>query len=102
MISLRMYKILVAAIIQCVRKVPVHLGYGTYIWLPVWKLQLKFGTHCSFRNRPGSSVGTATDYGLDGSGIESRLGRAFSHTSRPALPSPPQPPVQWVPGLSRG
>jgi hypothetical protein len=27
---------------------------------------------------PGSSVGIATDYGLDGPGIESRLGRRFS------------------------
>ena len=32
-----------------------------------------------------SSVGIATRYGLDGPEIESR-----------------QPPVQWVPGLSRG
>jgi hypothetical protein len=47
-----------------------------------------------------SSVGTATGYGLDGPGIESRWGRDFSHTSRPALWLT-QPPVQWVPGLSR-
>jgi hypothetical protein len=27
--------------VQCVRKVAVHLGYGTYIWLSVSKLPLK-------------------------------------------------------------
>jgi hypothetical protein len=48
-----------------------------------------------------SSVGIATRYGLDGSGIESRWGRDFPHVSRPAL-GPTQPPVQWVPGLSWG
>jgi hypothetical protein len=50
---------------------------------------------------PGSSVGTATGYGLDGSGIEFRWGRDTPHMSRPAL-GPTQPPVQWVPGLSWG
>ena len=48
-----------------------------------------------------SSVGTATGYGLDGPGIESRWGRDFLHLSRPSL-GPTQPPVQWVLGLSRG
>ena len=33
---------------------------------------------------PGSSVGIATDYGLDGPGIESRWGEIF-RPSRPAL-----------------
>jgi hypothetical protein len=52
-------------------------------------------------NRPGSSVGIATGYGLDGPGIESLWGRDFSHLSRRAL-GLPHPPVQWVPGISRG
>ena len=48
-----------------------------------------------------TSVGIATRYALDGPGIESRWGRDFSHTSRLAL-GPTQPPIQWVPVLSRG
>jgi hypothetical protein len=54
-----------------------------------------------FNSGPGSSVGIATGYGLDGPGIESRWGRDISHTCRPAL-GPTQSPVQWVPGLSQG
>jgi hypothetical protein len=54
-----------------------------------------------FVDGPGSSVGTATGYRLDGPGIESRWGRDFPDLSRPAL-GPKQPPVQSVPGLSWG
>jgi hypothetical protein len=52
---------------------------------------------------PGSSVGIATGYGLDGLGIESRWGRDFSHTSRPAL-GPTQPPPMgtgYLPDVKR-
>ena len=50
---------------------------------------------------PGSVVGIATGYVLEGPGIESRWGWDFPHLSRPA-PGPLQPPVQWVPGFFRG
>ena len=48
----------------------------------------------------GSSVGIATDYGLEGPGTESRWGDIFGPPRRALEPT--QPPVQCVPGLSRG
>jgi hypothetical protein len=45
--------------------------------------------------------GIATRYGLDGPVIQSRWGRDFPHPSRLPLGST-QPPVQLVPGHSRG
>jgi len=49
---------------------------------------------------PGSSVGIANDYGLDGPGSNAGGDEIFRQ-SRPAL-GPTQPPVKWAPGLSLG
>ena len=49
---------------------------------------------------PGSSVGIATNYGLDGPGSNPGGDEIFC-PSRPAL-GPTQSPVQWILGLSRG
>ena len=49
---------------------------------------------------PGSSVGTVTDYGLDGLGSNPG-GDEIIRPSRPAL-GPTQPPAKWVLGLSQG
>ena len=48
----------------------------------------------------GSSVGIASDYGLDGPGSNPGGDEIF-RPSRPAL-GPTQPPVKWVPSFSRG
>ena len=48
----------------------------------------------------GSSVVIATGYRLEGPGSNPGEDEIF-RPSRPAL-GPTQPPVQWVPGLSRG
>jgi len=65
-----------------------------------WKLLIYLGI-CVFQpGGSGSSVGIATDYGLDGPGSNPGGDEIF-RPSRPAL-GPTQPPLGWVPGLSRG
>jgi hypothetical protein len=65
------------------------------------RLAVEYGTSRLSRS---SLVGIATDYALDGPGIEFRWGRDYSHTSRPALRST-QPPVTMgtgsFPGVKR-
>jgi hypothetical protein len=68
---------------------------------PCCVLCLAMCRHCSLMVGPDSSVGIATSYWLNGSGIESWWGRNIPHPFRPALGST-QPPIQWVPGYSRG
>jgi len=49
---------------------------------------------------PGSSVGIATGYGLEGQGSNAGGDECF-RPSRPAL-GPAHPPVKWVTGFSGG
>ena len=67
-----------------------------YILSPTWFIfKMPF---CSFCCEPGSSVGIATDYGLDGPGSKP-VGDEIFRPSRPALWHT-QPHVKWVLGLS--
>jgi len=62
-------------------------------------LTLEYKPTTLLQSGPGSSVGIANDYRLDGPGLNPGADEIFC-PSTPAL-EPTQPPVQWVPGLSR-
>jgi len=64
------------------------------------RLKSNFEVRTMYVSGPGSSVGIVTDYGLDGPGTNPGGDEIF-RLSRSGL-WPTQPPVQWVPGLSRG
>jgi len=73
-----------------------------YIVSDIWNvLSIRvFHNSTSSLGGPGSSVGIATDYGLDGP-VSNPGGDEIFRPSRPALGST-QPPVKWVQGLSQG
>jgi hypothetical protein len=87
--------------IQEDRRAEKHVASEVEVTGTVYHLRKTFADGLFYICGPGSSVGIATGYGLDGPGIEARWGRNFPHLSRPVLGSI-QPPVQWKPGLSRG
>ena len=71
-----------------------NIKTGIYVTFSVW-FASSMGVMCG----PGSSVGIATDYGLEGPGSNPGGDENFRQ-SRLAL-GPTQPPIQWVSGLSR-
>ena len=79
-------------------------SYGAISWLSIitgnYRNAFYFPCGICTRCGPGSSVGIATDYGLDGPGSNPG-GYEIFRPSRPD-PGPTQPPVKLTPGLSRG
>jgi len=77
-----------------------RVAVGSKCMSDVHKLILYSFYFSDGRYRPGSSVGIATDYGLESPGSNPG-GNEIFRPSRPTL-GPTQPTVKWVPGVSRG
>jgi hypothetical protein len=75
--------ILLAFLLSGISDMPYWLCFS-FMW-PVSQDCLEFNHILYINSGPGSVVGIATGYRLDGSGIESRCGRGFPHLSRQAL-----------------
>jgi len=87
----------------CAKRIEIWLFHNRFAWNGADKMRvcIKFISaylhiHCG----PGSSVGIANYYGLDGPGSNSGGDEIF-RSSRPAL-GPTQPPVQWAPCFPGG
>ena len=72
------------------------LDYSTQCVYWIYTFDTMYISSCG----PGSSVDIAADYGMDGPGSNPGRDKIF-RPSRPSLGSN-QPPVKWVPVLSRG
>ena len=70
----------------------MYIDVHIYIYLFIYRERESGGL--------GSSVGMVTDYRPEGPG-SSPVGDEIFRPSRPTL-GPTQPPVKWVPCLSRG
>ena len=62
---------------------PIIADYALLLFTFLPMLGYEIYAFCIITSGPGSSVGIATGYGLDGPGIESRWGETFRRPDRP-------------------